>query len=106
MTYPLHGDSTAFSRELAELKRQLQEQVALLRDERLEELIERMHATTQRLQTLPVGTELPEELMSELAEIRFLHRDLELSLADRMSDTRRRLTHLHKGRRVVRAYRG
>ena len=82
----------------------------MLRDERLEELIERMRNTTRWLQTLPgvasAGAELSEELAGELAEIRSLHSALELALADRLSDTRSRLNRLHKGRRAVRAYRG
>ena len=106
MTDLSQSNSAAFSRELAELKRQLQEQLALLRDERLEELADRMRDTTQRLQTLPSLASAGTEFTVELAEIRSLHTALELALADRLSDTRDRLTRLTKGRRVLRAYRG
>ena len=94
----------AFSRELAELKRQLQEQLALLRDERLEELHAAMRHTTQRLQTLSGGAPAPAESAAEITEIRALHTELELALADKLSDTRTRLAHLNQGRRAVQAY--
>ncbi|MCL2700308.1 MAG: hypothetical protein FWE88_01290 [Phycisphaerae bacterium] len=108
MTERSQRDSSTFSRELTELKRRLQEQQALLRDERLEELVELMRETTQRLQTVAGATSggLAEEFAADLAEIRSLHSALELSLADRLADTRDRLGRLNKGRQALRAYRG
>ena len=107
MTNPSQENSAVIPQELAELKRQLQSQLALLRDERLEELAEQMQLTTRRLQGLSDGgAAVPAEFAAEVAEIRTLHTELELALADRLTDTRDRLTHLNKGRRVLRAYRG
>ena len=105
MTNSSQSESSAFSRELADLKRQLQEQLTLLRDERFEELMERMRHTTQRLQTLSGGVPAPTEFAVKMTEIRALHTELELALADKLSDTRTRLARLNQGRRAVRAYR-
>ena len=100
------SQNKASSYELADLKRQLQTQLALLRDERLEELIDAMRHTTQRMNALSGGASVAAASAAELAEIRALHHELELALADRMSDTRDRLARLNKGRHALRAYRG
>jgi len=99
-THPSQGD------ELAELKRQLQAQLVLLRDERLEELMDAMRHTTRRLHELSSPASAGVEFAAELAQIRALHSELELALADRLADTRARLNHLNKGRHALRAYRG
>jgi len=106
MTTQSSQDDPTLAHELAELKRQLQSQLTLLRDERLDELLDAMRHTTQQLHALTGPTPTNATFAAELTELRALHTELELTLADRLTDTRARLTHLNKGKHALRAYRG
>ena len=90
--------------QLARLKDELVAQLAQARESRLDDLISSLHNTNALLACLSPNT-VPDELRPQIDEIRQLHNQLGLTIADQLAQTGAKLGRLRKGTRALRAYR-
>jgi len=89
---------------LARLKDELLAQLAQARESRLDDLLSSLHNTDTLLAGLSPHA-VPDELRAQIDEIRQLHNQLGLTIADQLAQTSTKLGRLRKGTRALRAYR-